>query len=149
MALKIQIKPSQKILINGAVIENASGRAASLIVHNNAAILRDQDIMQPEAAVTPATRTYYALQCMYIFPDEATRYKSIFKGFVETYEQAAPSSRPIIDEICVLVDSGHVFQALKAARKLIAHEGEVLRNVEQKLAQTLRHTDRAGKSPQD
>lgn len=141
MALKIQIKPSQKILINGAVIENASGRAASLIIHNTAAILRDQDIMQPDEARTPATRTYYALQCMYIFPDEADHYKAIFKGFMETYTKAAPSARPIAEEIAHNVDSGHIFQALKAARKLIAHEGEVLRNVEEKLAETLRHTD--------
>lgn len=141
MALKIQIKPSQKILINGAVIENASGRAASLIVHNPASILRDQDIMQPDDARTPATRIYYALQCLYIFPEESEQYKAIFKRFVEPYAEAAPSARPIVDEIQQQVQGGHIFQAMKTARKLIAHEGEVLRNVEQNLAQTLRHPD--------
>ena len=70
MPLKIQLKKGQKIIINGAVLENSGTHTTSLIVRNDASILRDTDIITADDAVTPASRAYYSLQCLYLFPEE-------------------------------------------------------------------------------
>lgn len=144
MALKVQIKSGQKLVINGAVLENASMRAVSLLVHNQVAILRQQDIMTHDEAITPATRVYYALQCLYLFPEDQPRHLALFKDFLTSFTDAVPSSRTTAEEVSVCVEEGAYFKALKVARKLIAREREILRNVEQRLVEELQHGDPAG-----
>jgi len=146
MPLKIQLKHGQKIIINGAVLENASSRTASLLVINNASIMRDADILTPEDAVTPASRVYYSLQCMYLFPEDMETHLPRFKDFAESYGQAAPSSRPIVDELQRLVDQDKMYKALKLGHELIEHEHKVLSHVQEQLGEKLRHTTTAGES---
>ena len=43
MALKLSLKPDEKLVINGAVIANVDLRT-TLIVHNKASILREKDM---------------------------------------------------------------------------------------------------------
>lgn len=144
MALKVQIKPGQKLVINGAVLENASARVVSLLVHNQVSILRQQDILTHEEAITPATRVYYALQCVYLFPEDRERHLMLFKDFLTSFTEAVPSSWGIAEEIFALVGDEDYFKALKVARRLITHEGDILRHVEQRLAEELQHSDPAG-----
>jgi len=108
MPLKIQLKKGQKIIINGAVLENASSRTASLLVINNASIMRDADVLTPEDAVTPAARVYYSLQCMYLFPEEKDTHLPRFNEFIEAYGKAAPSSAKIVSELRHLVEDDRI-----------------------------------------
>ena len=122
MVLKVQIKSGQKLVINGAVLENASTQVVSLLVHNQVSILRQQDIMTHDEAITPATRVYYALQCLYLFPEEKTRHLALFKDFLTSFTDAVPSSCSVAEEVCACVEGEAYFKALKVARKLIARE---------------------------
>lgn len=144
MALKIQLRKNQKVIINGAVLENASHRSVSLLVINDAAILRDNDVLTPEQAVTPASRVYYSLQCLYLFPDDSDKHLSLFNEFLEHYEVAAPSAKPIGDEIRKLVEGGNYYQALKKGQELISHEHKVLTDVEEKLSREVRGSTPTG-----
>ena len=65
MALKLTLKPGEKLVINGAVIENGDRRAV-LVVKNRASILREKDIMQPAQADTPMRRIYFAVMMLYL-----------------------------------------------------------------------------------
>ena len=129
MPLKIQIKSGRQIIINGAVLENASPRTVSLLVKNEAAILRDKDILTSEDASTPASRVYYTLQCVYLFPEEKNRYLEQFEGFIGAYLKAVPSSRPTVDTIRGMVEAGRYYAALKKTQDLIVQEGEILARV--------------------
>ncbi len=129
MPLKIQIKSGQQIIINGAVLENASPRTASLLVKNEAAILRDKDILTSEDATTPASRVYYTLQCVYLFPEEKDKYLDHFADFIAAYLKAVPSSAEMVDAIRGLVDTGQYYSALKMTQELISQEGEILARV--------------------
>ena len=148
MPLKIQIKAGQQIIINGAVIENASARTVSLLVKNEAAILRGDDVLSPESATTPAGRLYYALQCLYLFPEAQDRYLPVFKDLADSFLMAAPSSRPIIEAIQDHVRGQQYYVALKKARELIEHEGKVLSDAQQRFSTELRGTSGAGQSPE-
>jgi flagellar protein FlbT len=69
MALKVELKPNERIIIGNCVITNTEQRARLLIDGENVPILREKDIMTPQAADTPAKLVYLAVQLMYISPD--------------------------------------------------------------------------------
>lgn len=135
MPLKLQIKKGQQVIINGAVVENTTQRTISLLVKNEAAILRDRDILTAEDAATPASRIYFSLQCMYLFPSERERFLPLFNDHADSYERAAPSARDIIAAMRGLVAAEQFYGALKKAQELIAHEGKVLAHVQQQISQ--------------
>jgi len=55
MPLKLDFKAGDKMIINGAVIENI-GNNSSLLIHNEAAILREKEIISEAETATPASR---------------------------------------------------------------------------------------------
>ena len=57
MPLSIDFKAGDKIIINGAVIENL-GSNSTISIHNQAAILRGKEILSAEDSTTPASRIY-------------------------------------------------------------------------------------------
>lgn len=149
MALVLNIKKGQQVIINGAVIENVSAKTISISIKNEAAILRSTDILTPESAVTPAGRVYYALQCVYLFPDRRDEYLRHFKDLVGSYVRAAPSSGPIAEAICASVDEDQYYSALKKAQELIEHERKVLSHAHERLSEELCRTAPAGESQGD
>lgn len=126
MALVIHMKKDQRIIINGAVLENVSGRTVSIAVKNEAAILRSEDVLTPDAAVTPASRTYFALQCAYLFPESKREHLRDFEQLLASYLEAAPSAGEIAGRVLAAVEAENFYGALKQARRLIEHEGEIL-----------------------
>ena len=128
MPLSIDFKAGDKIIINGAVIENL-GSNSKLSVHNQAAILRGKEILSAEDCNTPASRVYFALQCAYIFPEGQDEYFETYDKFLNEYVAACPSARSIAEEIRTHTDKGQLYKSLKASQKLIEHEGELLRSL--------------------
>ena len=125
MPLTINLKPRERLIINGVVIEN-SGPAAKLLVHNNAALLREKDIVTEEQASTPARRIYFSVQCQYLFPAKGDVFLPIIEKFLAEFEEAAPSTAALIAEIRGQVADGQFYRALKSAKQLIVREQEIL-----------------------
>src|SRR5579859_1432197 len=69
MALKVELRPHERIIVGNCVITNTDQRARLLIDGDNVPILRERDILTPETANTPAKLVYLAVQLMYISPD--------------------------------------------------------------------------------
>jgi len=124
--LKIEIKTGDKIIINGAVLEN-NGPSAKFLIHNKCSILREKEVMSEENSRTPASRVYFSLQCAYIFPHKKNDYLKLFQGYVQDYLQASPSSAPIIDKILEEVTKDRLYQGLRAAQELLQHEEQILK----------------------
>jgi flagellar protein FlbT len=132
--LLIDIKPGDKVIINGAVIENA-GNSTKLFVHNQAAILRGKEVLSEEDCGTPAARAYFALQCAYIFTDKHADYLAKFDKFLDDYLAACPSAKAIGEQIRKEIKDDKLYRALKAAQKLIAHEGDILKSMQRKVSE--------------
>ena len=128
MPLTIDFKAGDKIIINGAVIENL-GSNSKLSVHNQAAILRGKEILSEEDSKTPASRVYFALQCAYIFPQAQAEYVASFEAFLNEYLVACPSAGEIGDVIRKEVGQGLLYKGLKSAQKLIVHESNLLQSL--------------------
>ena len=125
MPLKLDFKNGEKMIINAVVLENV-GPTAKLLIRNRANILREKEILSEEDAATPSARVYFSLQCAYMFPDGQDDHLEKFEGFLDEYLKACPSAEEIGTDIREHVKEGELYRALKLARKLIAHEMEVL-----------------------
>jgi flagellar protein FlbT len=65
MPLRLNLRPYEQIMINGAVITNIR-RRSFLAIHNHARIIPGKFILKEENAVTPVRRIYFAAQMAYI-----------------------------------------------------------------------------------
>ncbi|NLI82485.1 MAG: flagellar biosynthesis repressor FlbT [Deltaproteobacteria bacterium] len=125
MALKITLKPHERLILGGAVIENGDARA-DFIVENNVPILRQKDIMGEEDANTPCRRIYFVIQLMYIDETGLVNHHNTYWQLVQDVVKAAPSTLVLIDQISELILQAKYYQALKLTRKLIDYEKELL-----------------------
>ena len=128
MPLRIKLPSKEKIIINGAVIENA-GEATTIILHNKVDILRRKEVMKEEDAITPSRRVYYILQCAYLFENERQKYLDLAAEFMGEYEEAAPSAKAICDEIRGFISSEKFYDALRKTTELLDHEAERLKEI--------------------
>ena len=60
--LVLKLGPHERVLINGAVIENGDKRSRLSVMTPNANILRLRDAIHPEAVNTPVRRVCYIAQ---------------------------------------------------------------------------------------
>ena len=126
MALRIELKPGERILIGESVLINSDQRTTFLI-EGNAPILRERDILTPEEADTPAKRIYLAVQLMYTSRD-ARAHHDVYFALMRDIVQAAPSTWSYVETINNRILTGDLYKALKEARNLIHYEQELLEN---------------------
>ena len=124
MSLKVELKPNERLIIGTAVIRNGEQRAR-FFIEGDAPILREKDILTPATADTPAKKIYLAVQLMYLQQD-LSGHNEFYFPLVQEFLSAAPSSLPLIAEINNRILSGDLYKALKAARKLINYEQELI-----------------------
>ena len=82
MALKITLKPHEKLIIGGAVICNG-GNKCEFVVENPVSILRQNNIITPDQADTPARRIYLAIQLMYVDPQKLQQHQQLYWQLVK------------------------------------------------------------------
>lgn len=124
MALKVELKPGEKLLVGNCIITNSDQRTR-LFIDGSAPILREKDIMTSETANTPARRIYLAVQLMYIDGD-TDKAQSAYNDLSRDFVAAVPSSLPIVDQINNEILTGSLYKALKAAQRLIEYEQDLL-----------------------
>jgi flagellar protein FlbT len=139
MALKVELKPGERILIGESVNTNGDQRTRFL-VDGTAPILREKDIMTAERADTPAKRIYLAVQLMYM-GGEPARQHEVYFALMRDILQAAPSAWQYIADINNQILTGELYKALKSAKKLIEYEQELLTHA--KRGQSLRSSSAA------
>ena len=126
MALKVELKPGERIILGDCVITN-DGSRSNLLIEGQVAVLREKDILVPEAADTPAKRIYLTVQLMYTSKEPQIYHERYF-SLVRDITKAAPSVWPYIESINNLLLTGEMYKALKDAKKLIAYEQGLLEN---------------------
>lgn len=128
MALKINLKPHEKMIIGGAVIKNGD-KTGSLFIENNVPILREKDIMKQEDTKTFCSGIYFVIQLMYIDNRNLLEYHNTYWKLVRDLVEAVPRTVGIIDGISQQILNEDYYQALKLAKRLLAFEKEALSHV--------------------
>ena len=127
MALKVELKPGERILIGNCVITNSGQRARFLIDGKKTPILREKDILTSKQADTPAKRIYLAILLMYTSGETREHHANYF-SLVQDLVRAAPSTLFHIEIINNHILTGNMYKALKQTKELIAYERELLGN---------------------
>ncbi|OLF74035.1 flagellar biosynthesis repressor FlbT [Maricaulis sp. W15] len=127
MPLKISLKPGEKFVLNGAVVENGD-RRANLVLQNKASVLREKDILQAADVDTPVKRIYFPIMMMYLSDKNDDK---LYDEFVlRMNEFMGVVSAPELLALCVNVSrdvmAGEHYKALLGCRKLMTYEAERL-----------------------
>jgi flagellar protein FlbT len=128
MTLRVELKDNERLVIGDSVVINTSGSRIELVVKGDAPVLRERDVMQPEAATTVARRVYLLVQAMYL-ARSLEPHQAEYLSLIADVFRAAPSTGPIIADINQQIVAGNMFKALKAARALVKHEATLLATV--------------------
>jgi flagellar protein FlbT len=122
--LVLKLGPKERVLINGAVIENGDRRSRLSIVTPNANILRLRDAIHPEEVTTPVRRVCYIAQLVLSGDaDKDDARLQLLRG-IEQLSQVLTDhdSRTLLAEATDAVVDDQIYQALKALRALLPRE---------------------------
>ncbi len=126
--LVLKLGPHERVLINGAVIENGDRRSRLAIMTPNAHILRLRDAIHPEEVNTPVRRVCYIAQLVLsgdVDPKDA--HLQLLRG-IEQLSQVLtdPDSRTQLSAASASVIEGQFYQTLKALRSLLPREERLM-----------------------
>ena len=128
MPLKITLRPHERMIISGAVINNGD-KKVSLFIENNVPVLRQKDIMREDDVDSPARLIYFTIQLMYIDQENLVTHHNAYWKLIQDFVRAVPTALGLIDQISEKILGTKYYQALKLTRKLIDYEKEVLDRV--------------------
>jgi len=126
--LVLKLGPKERILINGAVIENGDRRSRLSIVTPNANILRLRDAIHPEEANTPVRRVCYIAQLVLSGDADPVEGAQQLTRGIDQLSQALTDNvcRGHLDDARRATADAQYYQALKSLRQLLAMEEAML-----------------------
>lgn len=122
--LVLKLGPHERVLINGAVIENGERRSRLAIMTPNAHILRLRDAIHPEEVNTPVRRVCYIAQLVLTGDADAGDARLQLLRGIEQLSQVLtdPDSRAQLAVASKAVLEDQHYQAMKALRGLLPRE---------------------------
>jgi flagellar biosynthesis repressor protein FlbT len=126
--LVLKLGPRERVLVNGAVIENGDRRSRLSILTPNANILRLRDAIRPDEVNTPVRRVCYIAQLVLSgdAPEDQARHQML-RG-IEQLSQALTDadSRAALSDATHAVTEADFYRALKRLRGLLPREERLL-----------------------
>ncbi len=126
--LVLKLGPKERVLVNGAVIENGDRRSRLSILTPNANILRLKDAISPDQVNTPVRRVCYIAQLVLSGDaEESEAAPQLLRG-IEMLSQALTDedSRSHLDAATQAVAEGEFYRAMKQLRALLPREERLL-----------------------
>jgi flagellar protein FlbT len=125
MALKINLKQNERIIVNGAVV-SLGKKAGEIIFLNHARILHQHHVLTEEKIKDPDFNKgdprndswfYYLIQLIYIDPENVADYLDKMATTVDLVIQDFPDKGEEVKEILGLIADGQLYKALNACRE--------------------------------
>ncbi len=126
--LVLKLGPRERVLINGAVVENGERRSRLSIMTPNANILRLRDAIHPEEVNTPVRRVCYIAQLVLSGDVDAQDAKMQLLRGIEQLSQVLTDrdSRKLLAQATESVLERQFYQTLKALRGLLPREERLM-----------------------
>lgn len=126
--LVLKLGPKERVLVNGAVIENGDRRTRVSILSPNAKILRLRDAIHPEDAKTPVKRTCYITQLILSGDSTIEDSRRSLLRHIEDLSQVFTDadSRAHLAHATDAILKGEVYHCLKSLRALLPREARIL-----------------------
>jgi len=129
--LVLKLGPGERVLINGAVIENGNRRNRLSILTPNANILRLRDAIHPEEVNTPVRRVCYIAQLVLSGDADPVEARHQLLRGIEQLSQVLTDhdSRHKLDDATQNILEEKWYHALKSLRGLLQREQRLLDTV--------------------
>lgn len=126
--LVLKLAPKERVLVNGAVIENGDRRSRLSIMTPDANILRLKDAIHPEDANTPVRRVCYATQLILSGDSDPGSANLALLRHIENLSQVFldADSRTALSEATDALINGQHYRCLKALRSLLPREERLI-----------------------
>lgn len=126
--LILKLSPKERVLINGAVIENGDRRSRLAVMTPDVHILRLRDAIHPEDAKTPVRRVCYAVQLVLSGDSDKEDVRKQLLRSIEELSQVFvdPDSRKHLDAASSSLVCDDHYRCLKALRALLPREERLL-----------------------
>lgn len=122
MALVIDLKPHEKVIIGSSTIINDKQRTR-LRIEGDAPILREKDTMTEAEATTPSKKLYFTIQAMYLSPPDKAfdKFDDYFIN-LDAIHNLVPHISDFLNDISIQILQGTYYKALKLVHDLINYE---------------------------
>lgn len=126
--LVLKLGPRERILINGAVIENGDRRSRLSIMSPDANILRLRDAIHPNEATTPVRRVCYAAQLILTGDSDPDTARQPLLRLIEDLSQVFvdADSRMALTRATEALIEKQYYKCLKALRDLLPREDRLI-----------------------
>jgi len=126
--LVLKLGPHERVLINGAVIENGDKRSRLAVMTPRANILRLRDAIHPEEVNTPVRRVCYIAQLVLSGDADAAEARMQLLRGIEQLSQVLTDadSRALLTQATAGVLEDQHYQSLKALRALLPREERLM-----------------------
>ena len=126
--LVIRLRPHEKFLLNGAVVENGEKRAKLCIKSRDANILRLRDALHPNDVTTPVKRLYFTAQLAVTGDLAVTDAMTTLMPGLQALLTALPDEQ-IQSHISKAIDQtqkGEFYSVMRELKKVFPYEEKLL-----------------------
>lgn len=122
MALIIDLKPDEKVIVGNSVITNDKQRTR-LRIDGDAPILREKDTLSAEEANSPSKKLYFTIQTMYLdnASDALDKLDDYF-NHLYSIRTLAPHIGDFLSDVSAHILQGQYYKAMKLVQDLINAE---------------------------
>lgn len=128
--LVLRLRPHEKFLVNGVVIENGGRRSRLRVKTQDANILRIRDALHPDEVNTPAKRLYYVAQLAVVGESDGEETKAALVSGLEHLKEAFGDHlcREDIETALKHARGGEFYRVMRALSRIMPHEASLLRS---------------------
>jgi flagellar biosynthesis repressor protein FlbT len=128
--LRLKLRPNERVLINGAVIENGHTQAELRVLTPETKILRLRDALHPNHIDTPTKRVCYIAQLVVAGEVQPEAAISQFVRGVVALKQVFldPGSQATLDQAIQCARAKNFYQAMQCMRRILRYEELVMEN---------------------
>lgn len=127
MPLHVKLKPYERMIINGASIRNGD-RSTDFIIENQCKFLRETEIVKESDANTDCKKLAVIIQIIHL-SNNTEETEELFKNKAFDVVRAMPQLASEIIEIQGYISENETHKAVKAVRKLIQLEHDLINQV--------------------
>ena len=129
--LILKLAPGERVLINGAVIENGDRRCRITIKTPNTSILQLKDAIHPDDVATPVARVCYDAQLLLSGDADPTQGRRNLLRGIEQLSQVFDDrdSRTALNGATENVINGNIYRALCQLRSLLPREARLFAQI--------------------
>ena len=126
--LVLKLKPQERFMINGVVLQNGDKRSKVVVVTPDVNVLRLKDAIHPDEVNTPVTRVCYIAQLILAGEaDEAEAKHQLLRGIDQLAQVFTdPESRMHLAQAAEETRMNRFYQVMKSLRSLMPREQHLL-----------------------